>query len=172
MTKSTTAKSEIRDEQFITWTMAHQQDVIARRVIDFEPIFGNQWEDKQRDLFKFFAKCFGCRLDEADRVVPKDVIDLLANVSFRTGLYVTFMVNEDLCEIDVHSVGTEPLFVHRHRTTGDEVGFQCGHSVGWLTVMYWYQHWSSDPVGAPWIADAKHVYLGWHRPTTLSSQRR
>jgi hypothetical protein len=152
-------------EEFISWTMANQESVLKHRVIDFEPVFGPIWERKQRDLFKYFAKCFGCRLDEAGRPVPRDVVDLLHKDSFTTALYVTFQVNEDLLLFpDGQSVGTEPLFVHKSVSTGDEFGFQCGNYYRWLTMMYWYQHRPLEPIGARWVADAKHVYLGWYEP--------
>jgi hypothetical protein len=165
---SFTRPFDLAYEQFVAWTMSHQQDVVAHRVIDFESVFGTDWENRQRDLFKFFAKCFGCRMNEAGRVVPRDVVDLLVKVSFTTALYVTFLVNEDFDELKIHNVGTEPLFAHRDRLSGDEVGFQCGHSVGWLTIMYWYHHLPLEPVGARWIANSKHVYLGWHRPLRVA----
>ena len=154
-------------EQFIAWVKANQQDVLARRVIDFEAVFGSDWEKKQCDLFKFFAKCFGCRLHEAGRGVPLDVVALLSNDTFTTALYVTFLVNEDLRDVGVQYVGTEPLLAHQERSTGDDFGFQCGHSFGWLTMMYWYRHRPLEPIGVRWVADAKHLYLGWHRPLGL-----
>jgi hypothetical protein len=150
-------------EQFIAWTMTNDEEVLRHRVIDFEPVFGHEWENKQRDLFKFFAKCFGCRLTEAGQPVPADVVDLLSKTGFTTALYVTFLVNEDVRELDIQNVGTEALVVHRERSTGDDLGFQCGHSVGWLTMMYWYRHFPMEPIGSRWIANSKHVYLGWRR---------
>jgi hypothetical protein len=165
---SFTKPFDLAYEQFIAWAMSNQREVVARRVIDFESVFGSDWETQQRNLFKYFAKCFGCRMNEAGRVVPRDVVDLLGRVSFTTAFYVTFLVNEDFEELNIQNVGTEPLIVHLERPSSNEVGFQCGHSVGWLIIMYWYQHFPHEPVGSRWIANAKHVYLGWHQPVRMA----
>lgn len=151
---------------FISWVQEHRKEVVARRVIDFESVYGPDWEHRQRDLFKYFAKCFGCRLTEAGRAVPRDVVELFGQVSFATALYVTFVVDEDFFELGVDHVGTDPLVAHAERPTGREVGFQCGHSVGWLTMLYWYHHFPNAPCGSRWIANAQYVYLGWRRSIT------
>jgi len=155
-------------EAFISWLMQNEAEVLKRRVIDFERVYGSDWANKQLDLFKFFAKCFGCRLDEAGRAVPADVIELLGKDSFMTALYVTFQVNEDMLLLDAadRAIGTQPLFTHKKRSTGEEVGFQCGNHYSWLTIMYWYKHAPLEPVGAPWIANSKFLYLGWYEPLT------
>jgi hypothetical protein len=157
---------------FIPWVIQNEAEVLKRRVIDFEAVYGTGWADRQRNLFKFFAKCFGCRLDEADRAVPHDVLGLLGNDSFKTELYVTFQVNEDqlLLDAEDQAIGTQALFAHKKGSTGDEVGFHCGNHYGWLTIMYWYNHFPLEPVGAPWIANSKFLYLGWYEP--LSSEQR
>jgi len=159
-------------EELITWAMDHEDDVLRRRVIDFQMVYGGNWESKQRDLFKYFAKCFGCRLDESGRDVPCDVVDLLGEESFQTALYVTYFVNEDqlLLPASAQAIGTAGLYAHQDRQSGEDIGHQCGHHYRWPCFMYWYSHFSLDPVGAKWIADSKHLYLGWCQP--LSGEQR
>jgi len=146
-------------EHFIAWIAKNKPVVINRRVINFEVVYGPDWETKQRDLFKYFAKCLGCRLDETDRTVPGDVAELLRKDSFTTALYVTFQVNENARTGE--GVGTFPLFADKNKSTGEETGFWCGHFYRWLTMRYWYNHFSLEPVGAAWIANSKFLYLGW-----------
>ncbi|MEX0678078.1 MAG: hypothetical protein WD063_13435 [Pirellulales bacterium] len=159
-------------EQFVPWVMENEAEVLKRRVIDFEAVYGADWENKQRDLFKFFAKCFGCRVDEAGRDVPQDVIDLMEKDSFETALYVTFQVNEDQLLLDSgdQAIGTQALLEHKCQSTGELVGYQCGSHFRWLTVMYWYKHFPLHPVGAGWVANSKFLYLGWYQP--LSDEQR
>jgi hypothetical protein len=150
-------------EAFITWVMQNESVVLKRRVIDLEAVYGADWANKQRDMFKFFAKSFGCRLDEVGRAVPPDVIELLGKDSFATGLYVTFQVNEDQLILDASHqfIGTLALFTHTRRSTGEEAGYQCGNYYRWLTMMYWYNHFPLEPVGAAWIANSRFLDLGW-----------
>jgi hypothetical protein len=150
-------------EEFIPWVMGNEAEVLKRRVIDFEAVYGADWANRQRDLFKFFTKCFGCRLDEADRAVPPDVIELPAKDSFETELYVTFQVNEDQLLLGAmdQTIGTQGLCAHKKRSTGEEIGFQVGHHYRWLTINYWYNHFPLEPVGAAWLANSKFLYLGY-----------
>lgn len=159
-------------EEFIAWAMDHEDDILKRRVIDFETVYGVDWKAKQRDLFKYFAKCFGCRLDESGREVPFDVVGLLGEQSFQTAFYVTAFVNEDqlLLPVTAQAIGTADLYANQERSTGEELGFQCGHHYRWLCFMYWYDHFSLDPVGAKWVADSKHLYLGWCTPLTAEQR--
>jgi hypothetical protein len=158
--------------QFAPWVMAHEAEVLERRVIDFEAVYGADWANKQRDLFKYFVKCFGCRVDEACRDVPQDVIDLMGKDSFETAFYVTFQVNEDqlLLDPEDQAIGTQALVDYKSQSTGELIGYQCGAHYRWLTVMYWYNHFPLEPVGASWVANSKFLYLGWYQP--LSDEQR
>ena len=159
-------------KEFISWVTQNGQQILERRVIDFEVVYGADWQDKQLKLFKYFAKCFGCRISEAGKEVPRDVIDIINKDTFKTELYVTFMVNEDMLLLpsDCQPIGTEGLWLWKDKLTGDEIGFHSGHNYCWLTFMYWYNHFPIEPVGASWIANAKHIYLGWYKPLTAEQR--
>jgi hypothetical protein len=49
-------------DQFIQWVMQNQDTVLRRRIINFSHIYGDKMEVNQRNLYKYFAKSFGCRL--------------------------------------------------------------------------------------------------------------
>ena len=151
-------------EQFVPWIIANEAEVVRRRVIDFEAVYGTEWAHKQRDLFKYFAKCFGCRVDEAGRNVPQDVIDLIGQESFETQLYVTFAVNEDQLSRAAadQAVGTQALLDYKSRSTGELVGYECGIHYGWLLMLLWHNHFPLEPLGASWVANSKFLYLGWY----------
>ncbi len=153
-------------EEFIEWVMSHEPEVLSRRVIDFEAVYGDEWEWKQRNLFKYFAKCFGNRIDESNRSVPLDVVSLLSDTVFETALHVTMMVNEDQLLLPklAQGIGTAELYAHQDPHSLNDLAYQCGHFYRWLCFMYWYNYVPPDPVGARWVADSKHVYLGWYAP--------
>ncbi len=156
-------------EQFVPWVMANEAEVVRRRVIDFEAVYGADWATKQRDLFKFFAKCFGCRVDEAGLAVPQDVIDLLGQDAFDTQLYVTFAVNEEQLarKPEDQAIGTQALLDYRSRSTGELQGYECGIHYRWLLMMLWYNHFPLEPLGASWVANSKFLYLGWYEPPSV-----
>lgn len=156
-------------EQFVPWVMANEAEVVRRRVIDFEAVYGVDWANKQRDLFKFFAKCFGCRVDEAGRSVPQDVIHLMGKDAFDTQLYVTFAVNEEQLSRKPkdQAIGTQALLDYKSRSTGELRGYECGIHYRWLLMMLWYSHFPLEPLGASWIANSKFLYLGWYEPPSV-----
>jgi hypothetical protein len=153
-------------EQFIAWVTDNEIDVLKRRVIDFEAVYGIDWEEKQRNLFKYFAKCFGCRIDGIGRLVPFDVINLIGKDFFETALHVTFQVNEDmlLFKKEDQFVGTFPIIGDPENSIITDLGrYYCGHFYQWLIIMYWYNFIPLEPVGASWVANSKFIYLGWYQ---------
>jgi hypothetical protein len=65
---------------------------------------------------------------------------------------------------DTQTIGIDPLIVHMQRTTGEELGYQCGLHFRWLRMLCWYNHFPVEPIGSRWVANAKYVYLGWCAP--------
>jgi hypothetical protein len=47
---------------FISWVMNNETDVTRRRFIRFPEVFGAEWEEEQRNLYKYFAKSLGAVL--------------------------------------------------------------------------------------------------------------
>lgn len=52
------------------------RDVYSKRVIGWYRVYGESFGVKQALLFKYFAKCIGCRISDHGDEVPKDIIDL------------------------------------------------------------------------------------------------
>jgi len=155
-------------EQFISWIDSNAQSINQHRVVDFEKIYGVEWQTRQLNLFKYFAKSFGCQLVSSQRQVPEDVIDLLSKTHFETGLYVTFSINEDhfLLSPEAQHVGIHPLMEWKDQHTNEPQGYFGGHYFRWLNMHYFYKYSIQEPIGSPWRADSQFVYLGWHAPLT------
>ncbi|GAB3019391.1 hypothetical protein GCM10027284_43340 [Cyclobacterium sediminis] len=45
--------------------------------IDFKNIYGTEWENKIKDLFRYFIKIFGCHIATGNTEVSNDLIDFL-----------------------------------------------------------------------------------------------
>ena len=156
-------------ETFIEWITHNEGLVLHQRFIDFERVFGADWEDRQRNLYKYFAKSFGCRLAEISRAVPDDVVNLFDKKRFRTGLRLTFAVNEDIVLMPPRDrngfIGKGTLNAMVQRTNTSIVnGYTWDEHVSWFTTMYWYIEWPDGNLGSSWVADSKHIYLGSHSP--------
>jgi hypothetical protein len=146
----------------VDWVMTNELVVLKKRHLNFEEIYGQDWEEKQRDLFKYFVKSFGCRLVDVDKMVPRDSVELLGLNSFRTALKLSFAVNEDVLLMP-HDEGAGFLAKGDLYSTTAK-GYLWCESVSWFRIHYWYSCQPDAALGSTWIANAQYVYLGSEAP--------
>ena len=157
-------------DQFIDWIIKGNEGIVLhRRFIDFAEIYGNDWESRQLDLYKYFAKSFGCRLIDAGTDVPKDVVELIGKERFRTALRLTVAVNEDVLLMPSKDrdgfIGKGDLLAWAPTQMPDEAdGFTWDEHVSWLTICYWYNRFPDGRYGSTWVADSQFLYLGSFAP--------
>jgi len=155
---------------FVNWVMENENYVLKRRFINFTEVYGDNFEESQRNLFKYFAKSFGCRIASSGYPVPTDVRILMHLTYFRTNLSITFSVNEDTILLMPSSdkdgfIGKGDLNVIVNKYKPDQVkGYYWSEHVSWFTIFYWYKRWPDGNLGSPWIANSQHIYLGSYKP--------
>jgi hypothetical protein len=155
--------------------MANQREVLRTRLLNFEKIYGTRWAEGQLNLFKYLVKSLGCRLVEVSHSVPRDLIDLFSESTFRTGLKVTFSVNEDVLLLHEQDrdrfIGKSDLMAMVSRTDQSIInGYIFQENVSWFTIHYWYCVEPEGGLGSTWIANSQYVYLGTNAP--LSEEER
>lgn len=154
---------------FIEWVISHHDQVLRKRFINFAEVYGDKFEELQRNLFKYFTKSFGCRLVETGYAVPNDVIELLGLNYFQTGLCLTFAINEDTLLITPNiqdgfiGKGDLTIILNRYDDT-DIRGYLWSEHYSWFTVFYWYKRLPDGDLGSTWIANSQHIYLGSYQP--------
>jgi hypothetical protein len=160
---------------FMSWLWENELTVLRKRLINFEEVYGSNFEESQRNLFKYLVKSFGCRLCDAGQPVPLDSVELLSKTQFRTALRITFAINEDILllpESDriglIGKGALEALFSKSNPSIVN--GYQWHEHVSWFTIFYWYKLAPESGLGPTWIANAQHIYLGSMAP--LSSAER
>lgn len=156
-------------EALIAWLFENEDGVLHRRFINFEDVFGSEFASGQRNLYKYLAKSFGCRLAEANQTVPEDIRCLLGQEQFQTALRITFSVNEDILKMPIADrcgfIGKDGLVAMVQRTNPKQInGFRCNEHVSWFTTHYWYDLFPDGSLGATWVADSQFIYLGSHEP--------
>lgn len=146
-------------DEFISYLESNQTEVLSKRQINLQKIYGKNWEEKQLNLFRYFVKTIGCRIADADQTVPIDLIEILQKKSFSTPLYICIAINEDeLLKPDAEQkllrignlITNEPA---RNR-------FAFAYYYRWLVVSFWYGWGPFGPVGERWCADLQYVCLG------------
>jgi hypothetical protein len=158
-------------DQFISWILEKECIVLRKRFLNFAEIYNAGFEERQRNLFKYFVKSFGCRLVDGGEAVPQDLIALLPQHQFRTALKITFSVNEDTLLLPKSDrdgfIGKSDLINHGSKAnpaTGN--GYTWSEHVSWLTVLYWYMVDPEGGLGTTWIANVQYLYLGSAAPLT------
>lgn len=156
-------------DRSIEWLFHNEAAVLRRRFINFADVFGPDFAPWQLNLYKYFAKSFGCRLVDANQVVPDDVRGLFDKEQFQTALRITFSINEDILAMPPAYrdgfVGKGDLTAMVERTDPSQInGLHFSEHVSWFTTHYWYGLVPDGDLGSVWIADCQHVYLGSHKP--------
>ena len=157
-------------DQFYHFVYINEQNILHKRFIDFQDVYGTNWQNQQRNLFKYLVKLFGCKIVEANLPVPTDLIELLFLTEFQTMLYINFAVNEDklLFINDFRDcIGNSDFFTtqnFKNNHTDPKIKFV--HYFNFLTISYWYGISPDGKFGSPWTADQRFIYLGSYYPLT------
>jgi hypothetical protein len=159
---------------FITWVLENETSILHRRFINFAEVFGLDFEASQRNLYKYFAKSFGCRLIDAGQNVPDDIVILLDKTQFQTGLRITFSINEDILLMPLSDrnsfIGKGDLYKMVLRNNPEKItGYIWNEHISWFTTYYWYDEHPDGNLGSTWIADSQYIYLGSHAPRQTSN---
>jgi len=148
-------------DAFIQYVEGNRQSILKKRQIDFSCIDGDVWEESQLQLFRYFAKAFGCRIADAGRDVPIDIKKLLFTVPFQTALWVCLAVNED--ELRKPEDSQTTLRIGNIITNEPNLTFAkyaTAYWYKWLVVSFWYGWGPYGPVGGKWCADSQFIFLG------------
>jgi hypothetical protein len=152
-------------EQFHEYALANESLIVQRRVIDFCDVYKTDFFDQQLNLYRYFAKLFGCYVSQYGFQVPDDIRVLLDRPYFLTKFRVTFAVNEDVLLFgpDFPQAGLDPF-----GTTQRNIDTRCepdpmywwGIYFTSIHICFWYNCVSAGPTGAPWTGDSRFIYLG------------
>jgi hypothetical protein len=153
------------------WLIENENHVLEKRFINFARVYGDRFEESQRNLYKYFAKSFGCRLVDAGYAVPMDVVNLLRLTHFHTGLSLTFTVNEAnlIVSSSVRNgfIGKGDLIVIVKDSDPTEIrGFFWSEHISWFTIFYCYGRMPDGDLGSTWVANSQHIYLGSYQTAT------
>ncbi len=160
--------------RFIDYFNEQESEILAKRLIDFENVYGENYEAEQRRLYKYFLKSFGCRLVEAGKSVPKNLVEIFNLKQFRTNLFITFAVNEDkvlLLQDNVRIVGNGVIEGTEIAGSPDNFTARYSEYYGFLHIFYWYNCDWDGRFGARWVADSKYIYLGSFSPLPATMRK-
>ena len=157
---------DIAYSEFINYIDKNKDLILHQRFINFQDIYKENFEEKQRNLYKYFVKSFGCRLADNQHKIPEDMIELLDKDSFQTALRITFAINEDKLLFDLDIVGNGAIYAYNK-----SLNYTYDEFYKWLHIFYYYDTQPNGSLGSTWIADNQYIYLGSFYSALLQKDR-
>jgi len=152
-------------DKFINYIYTNESSLYKNRYINFYEVYGDSFEEEQRNLYKYFVKSFGCRLIEAQQNIPSDLKDLLHLESFTTGLRINFSISKAIFfmpkEIRDGFIEKGDLEIQYSNRDSSPLSYHWMEHVSWLFIHYWYMLYPDEKLGSTWTADNQYVYLGF-----------
>lgn len=145
-------------EKFISYLSDNPHGVLKSRSLNFNLVFGKQSRKCVTNLYKYFVKAFGCALADSGIPVPTDLVNYIRGKSGVTSLKISFAVYEDILKLSKKLAGV--VEVHRLEGDKDAFSFVWAYSIGWLTIIYWYDYANKPDLGDLWAGKSKKVRLG------------
>ena len=154
--------------KFIDYFNKHKIEVSHKRFIDFSKVYDNNFEEGQRNLYKYLVKSFACRLAHFGHPIPKDMIELLDIDNFKTALILNFSINEDKLHFgnldnDLSNIiGNGDIYTNQSFVdgTGEIESYRYSEFYDYLTINYSYNCFVDGNLGSTWVADSQFIYLG------------
>lgn len=152
-------------EQFERWVFEHSKEILKRRFIMMEKVFGSDnFSVACPALYKYFVKAFGCRLVNSGMMVPDDLVGLLSKDQFRTKLRLTFAVNKTVFILEPNErenyLALGDLTRMDSRSMGIMERYLWHMQIGWLRVWFFYNTEVPCGIGAAWCSNSACIYLG------------
>lgn len=152
-------------EQFELWVFEHSKEILKRRFIMMEKVFGSDsFSAACPALYKYFVKAFGCRLVSSGIMVPDDLVSLLSKDQFCAKLRLTFAVNKTVLFLEENDrenyLGLGDLIRMDSRSMGMMKRYLWHMQIGWLRVWFFYNTDVPCGIGSAWCSNSACVYLG------------
>lgn len=128
------------------------------RIIDLREIYGYEFELQQKNLFKYFVKALGCRINDAKLNVPSELIKLFFLENLTSDLKVSFSIHEKLNKFPDDFVRGFFQIGYLSKTTKN--GYLWQQTINYLTINYYYLATPELAKGYPWFTDDQFIYLG------------
>jgi hypothetical protein len=159
-------------EIFEKWIFENSKIIFENRFIPLELVYENETYSYQcPNLYKYFVKAFGCRLASIDFPVPKDLVDLLDQEYFQTGLRLCFSINKTtfamLPEDRDNFLGVGDLYRIDSKSQGVMERYSWYINLGWLRIWFFYMEEVPCGLGSAWTSDSACLYLGEFESATL-----
>lgn len=147
-------------EMLINFVYKNHSTISRDRKINLKLVYGTNVKKGQVDLFKYFAKAFGCAINEINDKVPSIIFDVINGRSFDGK---EFFINISVCEELLKQnpmlngfVGCSDLETVYDKKSGKSIAYRWDQNLGWFVISYSYNLKNIDG-GIPWSGKSKSI---------------
>jgi len=161
-----TQPSDFAFDKFFQYIKNNHKTIFKTKMIDFFLVYGDDYNLKSIDLFKYFVKIFGCDLSDNNFKVPIDLVNFLNGKSSRVNLAITFSIKDDysiLADpiITSYGIGSLSTSIKNKDTKNENNPFYLfSVELGYITINYFYNTSYDIGLGSQWSANHRYVYFG------------
>lgn len=124
--------------------------------INLNLIFGKRdAKEKQQNLFRYFAKAFGCRLHDAGLSVPQALKDIFGGANYGNTYRVCVCLNSE----KLGGLSIFPLEGDQNER-GESIDYYWVQDNGWFTVVHAYNRQIPSEYGDEWFGKSKRIVVG------------
>lgn len=138
-------------EKFMRYVNSNFQLLMKEQVLFTHKIFNKDIKKEQENLFRFFIKSFGCRIDNQGHAVPIELINAMHGNSYGKSLKVSFGLN--IREPCVGEFSLEGQVDHNKKP----VNYFWAQFVGGLSIYYVYNREMPVELGEVWYGKSKRI---------------
>lgn len=143
-------------DRFVDWFSEHLDTVILARKIDLEAVYES--EENRLNLFRYFAKCFGCRLNAANEPVPKDLSRLILGESNKFSLRLAFAIHDDIRILPEND--QRGYFAKGELYRISDNAYSWHEGIACLRIGYFYNVEPPEGFGIVWTGSQPSIELG------------
>lgn len=152
------AKSKDWDDEFdlfLRYLLTEWKKELANGHVNLKDAHPKCNKKDIRNLYNYFCKLFGCALFSNGQPVPKEIVEIVNDLNYRSVLGVNVIFDIDLEEvIEFNS------FLVNHDLTGDpgnELNYRWGLGFGPIKLGFWYKTPAQFIIGEPWYGQSKRI---------------
>lgn len=141
-------------KKFISHIKGNYEAIKKSKIIQCSDIYGKKnRKQEQQNLFKYFMKTLGCRIDSIGHKVPQEFIDAINGQNYGQSLKVSIQLNSQYIpaagEYGFHGLTDQ---------SGNPVDYFWGQYAGWVNFYYAYNRDIPKELGEVWLGKSKNIH--------------
>lgn len=161
-----TQASDFAFDKFFEYIKNNHTTIFRTKMIDFNEIYGSEYNLEGINLFKYFVKIFGCDLSDNNLKVPIDLVNLLHDKAAKVNLAITFSLKDDYSILENpiatnYGIGSLNTSLENKKTKNETNPFYTfSINLGYITINYFYNISYDVGLGSQWSANHRYIYFG------------